>query len=400
MTSLIRTTFVKVISPVQSGKIAGCTILQKRDIMGKALRDSLPPRPPKPAPFDYVSKDYTWLRSLFDRTTHRMDENSKVIVVEGPVASGKTSFAAALAEDLGMKHFPEANMDIHYIQQGVDLRIFDDKVPEDTRTFDHVNFNCCPTHRLAGNFQIMMYIARFGQYIDALAHLFNTGQGVVLERSPHSDFVFLEAMFSQNYISRGVKSVYYDLRNISLEDLLRPHLVIYLDVPVTKVQEAIISRGYKHEVEGKALTCEFIQEMERQYKNKYLRDISTHAELLVYDWTGGGEVEVVVEDIERLDFDQYVHREEPKMKDWRLPREVEWADQRMTFTNYKHSFMNQFNLPRTDVPELITSADDMFEYNQVVYSHPKLKYLTGFNVAGGDDGVLFKNKTPKYGEFF
>lgn len=34
-------------------------------------------------------------------------------------------------------------------------------------------------------------------------------------------------------------------------------------------------------------------EIERQYKNKYLRDISTHAELLVYDWTGGGDVEVV-----------------------------------------------------------------------------------------------------------
>lgn len=41
------------------------------------------------------------------------------------------------------------------------------------------------------------------------------------------------------------------------------------------------------------MTTEFLTEIETQYKNKYLRDISTHAELLVYDWSGGGEAEVV-----------------------------------------------------------------------------------------------------------
>lgn len=60
-----------------------------------------------------------------------------------------------------------------------------------------------------------------------------------------------------------------------------------------KVQEAIKTRKNDYEVTGKALTEPFLAEMERQYKHKYLRDISTHAELLVYDWTGGGEVEVV-----------------------------------------------------------------------------------------------------------
>lgn len=232
MATLIR--FVKI--PVQGGKIAGCTIIQNRTIMGKALRESLPPRPPKPAPFDYENKNYGWIRSLFDRTTHRFDENTKVLVVEGPVAAGKTEFAKKLAEDLGMKHFPEANMDIHYVRpNGVDIRMFDKDIPEDTRTFDHVNFNCTPNHRLAGNYQIMSYMARYQQYIDALAHLLNTGQGVVLERSPYSDFVFLEAMLSQNYIGRGIKSVYYELKANTIEELMRPHLVIYLDVPVDKV---------------------------------------------------------------------------------------------------------------------------------------------------------------------
>lgn len=398
MATLIKTAFVKVISPSQGGKIAACTFVQNRNIAGKALRESLPPPPPKPAPFDYINKDYTWLRSLFDRTTHRFDENSKVLVVEGPVAAGKTQFAAALAEDLGMKHFPEANMDIHYIRSnGFDLRTLDNQIPEDARTFDHVNFNLAPSHRLAGNFQIMMYIARYSQYIDALAHLFNTGQGVVLERSPYSDFVFLEAMVSQKYISKGVKSVYYELRANTIEELMRPHLVIYLDLPVNKVVDNIKARRCDYEVNGKALTPEFLTEVERQYKNKYLRDISTHAELLVYDWTGGGEVEVVVEDIERLDFDKYTERDEPKMKDWRLPREVEWADKRMLYSNQKYHLMNLFAIPRLDVPELITSADDAYERYKAIYENPAFEYLEGY--TKNDSGLLTKNKMPKYTEY-
>lgn len=30
-----------------------------------------------------------------------------------------------------------------------------------------------------------------------LAHIFNTGQGVVTERSPHSDWVYFEAAYQQ-----------------------------------------------------------------------------------------------------------------------------------------------------------------------------------------------------------
>lgn len=40
--------------------------------------------------------------------------------------------------------------------------------------------------------------------------------------------------------------------------------------------------------------------MENVYKRSFLKDISTHAELLVYDWSNGGDTELVVEDIERI----------------------------------------------------------------------------------------------------
>jgi hypothetical protein len=43
--------------------------------------------------------------------------------------------------------------------------------------------------------------------------------------------------------------------------------------------------------------------------------------VLVYDWSEGGETEVVVEDIERLNLD-YFDKYDKQQKDWRLHNEV------------------------------------------------------------------------------
>jgi len=98
--------------------------------------------------------------------------------------------------------------------------------------------------------------------------------------------------------------------------LLKPHLVIYLDTPVDVVTANLKKRGQGEE---KTLTPQFLETMEESYKLKFLRDIETHAELLVYDWSRNGNPEVVVEDIERINFDSFeedIHNE--KMKDWRV----------------------------------------------------------------------------------
>lgn len=74
------------------------------------------------------------------------------------------------------------------------------------------------------------------QYIDAMAHVLSTGQGVVLDRSCFSDFVFVEAMEKSGFLSKGARSVYYDIRKNTITELLKPHLVVYLDVPVSGVK--------------------------------------------------------------------------------------------------------------------------------------------------------------------
>lgn len=40
--------------------------------------------------------------------------------------------------------------------------------------------------------------------------------------------------------------------------------------------------------------------MEESYKVDLLKNLEPHAELLVYDWSNGGDIELVVEDIEKI----------------------------------------------------------------------------------------------------
>lgn len=361
--------------------------IQSAGISGSALRDKSKPRP---EPYPYKTKKYNfWHAWLLDTTTHRFDENSKIIVVEGPIAAGKTAFAKNLAEDLDMLHLPEVTMDAHYINAyGYDMRQLDSQLPKVARSYDEKDFCKDPNHINAGNFQIMKYQLRYAQYIDALAHLLNTGQGVVLERCPYSDYIFLESMVKAGYISRGVQDVYYDVCKNTIGELMKPHLVIYLDIPVSVVQQRIKERNLPYEVNSKVFTPEYLSNMEKHYKQRYLKEISAHSELLVYDWTDHGDVEVVVEDIERIDFDSY-EKHDPKMHDWRKPDEWAWNWSRIRYSD-KDMVMNNFLVPRFDVPELVYSGAEAYELNKVWSSAPGMKYDVEFNEDMGDKNLLFK----------
>lgn len=83
-------------SKMSSGVILGRLILRPlgslgglgcRGISGKALRD---PNYKRPTPWPYKEKGFNFFHAflLRESTTARMDENSKIIVVDGPIASG------------------------------------------------------------------------------------------------------------------------------------------------------------------------------------------------------------------------------------------------------------------------------------------------------------------------
>lgn len=76
-----------------------------RFISSKVMRHRFPSSP-KPAPFPYKEKNYNFFRALFDPTTSRLDDNSKIIVVEGLPTAGKGALAKRLADELDMLYIP------------------------------------------------------------------------------------------------------------------------------------------------------------------------------------------------------------------------------------------------------------------------------------------------------
>lgn len=50
----------------------------------------------------------------------------------------------------------------------------------------------------------------------------------------------------------------------------------------------------------------------------------------MYDWTEEGDIDVILEDIERIDFDKYVGHDK-KLEDWRILQEEDFANLRHTY---------------------------------------------------------------------
>uniref|UniRef100_A0A4W4HDK2 NADH dehydrogenase [ubiquinone] 1 alpha subcomplex subunit 10, mitochondrial n=1 Tax=Electrophorus electricus TaxID=8005 RepID=A0A4W4HDK2_ELEEL len=243
---------------------------------------------------------YGWLAFVLgERTTARFKQNSKIFCVDGNLASGKGALAQKLADRLGMLYMPEA--DTHYL----------DIMTKEPTPLDTAYNGKCSLERFYmepkdkdGNsyrLQSWMYLMRLLQYSDAIEHLLTTGQGVVLERSPFSDMVFLEAMFSQGYIRKECVDHYNEIKSISLCEFLPPHLVIYVDSPAEEVQKKLKAseKPYLHNV-----PLSYLKSIETVYKKTFLPKISEEAEVLSYDVTQIQDVEKVAEDIEYLKFEK------------------------------------------------------------------------------------------------
>lgn len=82
----------------------------------------------------------------------------QIIVVEGPIAAGKTEFAKTLADELDMFYMPQATMDDVYINEyGYDMRELDDKLPPGAQSFDEKKFLKDPKNRFTSVLQLNMF---------------------------------------------------------------------------------------------------------------------------------------------------------------------------------------------------------------------------------------------------
>lgn len=311
-----------------------------------------------------------WAYALGERTTPRLSQYSKIISVDGNLASGKGVLAQKLADKLGMLYMPEP--DISYLDKMVGEK---EPLPADFNGMCSLEKFYTDPKAADGNsyrLQLWMYIMRLLHYSDAIEHLLTTGQGVVLERSPFSDIVFLEAMFKQGYIRKECEQHYNEVKHISICEFLPPHLVIYVDLPAEEVQK-------KLKQSGKNVPLPYLKSLEDSYKKTFLPKISEESEVLAYDATQVQDIERVTEDIEYLKFDK-----------------GPWLDQDDTSYHYmrvlvqdKQRVASLVQIPKF-LPEITIGAHEYDELYNAYLALPGKKYAPGYNAEVGDKYIWLK----------
>ncbi|XP_066431812.1 NADH dehydrogenase [ubiquinone] 1 alpha subcomplex subunit 10, mitochondrial [Eleutherodactylus coqui] len=311
---------------------------------------------------------------LGERTSKRFGPNSRIITIDGNLASGKGKLAKVLAEQLGMKYMPEADQNYLHKDTG-DGSILGNqftghcslnKFYEDPKCADGNSYRL----------QIWMYCMRMLQYGDALNHLLSTGQGVILERSPYSDHVFLDAMYKSQYIRKQCVKHYNEIKDVSIDEFLPPHIVVYVDVPAADVYKKIQEKGDASE---KKVELSYLQNIEDAYKSSFLPQISETSEVLQYTKVQAEGVDQVVEDI------QYV-------KTTKGP----WTEQSDdTFHHLRklvqdrYNIVDLFNRP-IFVPEVTIDGS---AYDKLYYqfrNQAGRKYARGYNEDLGDKYIWLK----------
>ncbi|XP_005339704.2 NADH dehydrogenase [ubiquinone] 1 alpha subcomplex subunit 10, mitochondrial isoform X2 [Ictidomys tridecemlineatus] len=311
---------------------------------------------------------------LGERTTKKLTESSRVITVDGNICSGKGTLAKAIAEKLGLKHFPEAG--IHYADSTTgDGRPLDVEFSGNCsleKFYDDPKSNDGNSYRL----QSWLYASRLLQYADALEHLLSTGQGVVLERSIFSDFVFLEAMYNQGFIRKQCVDHYNEVKKITACEYLPPHLVIYVDVPVPEVLSRIQKKGDPHEMK---ITSAYLQDIENAYKKTFLPEMSEKCEVLVYSAREAEDAEKVVEDIEYLKYDKgpWLSQDDRTFHNLRL------------LVQDKLEVLNYTTIP-VYLPEITIGAHQSDRVFRAFRELPGRRYRPGYNADVGDKWIWLK----------
>ncbi|XP_053205778.1 NADH dehydrogenase [ubiquinone] 1 alpha subcomplex subunit 10, mitochondrial-like [Panonychus citri] len=303
----------------------------------------------KPKPFPYKEKRYRSYMYLLPggSTVARFDENTVIVSIEGLPGSGKTKFAKKFAEATDMYHQPKANFDFYYIRpDGFDLRRFNPIFFEEAQYPDIDLFLEKPKHPKIGRMQCEMYRLKYFFYIEAMAHLFNTGQGIVTERTPWSDQVFMDALVKCGFTNKDHERFYARMRHNSQVKLWRPHLVIYIDTPIETAMKNIKKRNNPREVNSPVWKSDFLKCIDESYKNKIIPEYDEHAYVLVYPYKDELDVNAILSDIEKMDFWPCLSNE--KLYDWRISDDGEVSEWRVTFTNEIETLMAKCNLPSWD----------------------------------------------------
>jgi len=369
-------------------------IVGSRTLLSKARRDESDVRP---APFPYETRNFDVIGELFDRVNPRMNANSRVIMLDGAHAVGKTDLANQLAEEFDMKVFGFPSMSDWFYKDhyGVSLADYAGYLNPINRPWDEKDFSRNPTGPLEGacdRYLAQNWINIYENYLNAISHMLNTGQGVIVEGNPWSDYAHFEAAFNQGWVERTTRTGYKAMQYRSIYYLQRPHVIIYLDAPAEAVMKNIKARGNPWDKNSPVWTNKrYLNDIYNEKKRRYLKKHQLHSHVLVYDWATPGDLEVVVDDLEKLELDM-VDEYDELLRDWTKVRsETHSTILRTRYCNMKHRNdmldMAKGGQEWIDCENMQKSPVDAVNLEQVMSYMPSARFQPGVNAAMGDKNI-------------
>lgn len=289
---------------------------------------------------------------------------------------GKHEVAKELAKRFDMKYYPDVTCDdIFKLPSGFDLRELNDQLPDWLQFTDFESFykEPDPSKMVAiGRTQIKLYTARFVQYADALTHILNTGQGCVMVGGAFQEICYARLLWRRGYFTREGYKYYRNLRENSLVELWKPHVIVHYDAPVSLIREKINERNAPGEVNSPVLTDEYIEALRGNIK-KNLYDYRKTVEQLKFD-ARGLDMDIVVEKLEKVNVTPDILSDE-MLEDWNVQFSEDYSMYRMK-VSHKRFLAKLLGVPGplTTTSKVTITDDDVKLYKRVVLQHPEVKY--------------------------
>lgn len=211
-----------------------------------------------------LNSEYHFKYSLKEDNQH----SPKMFVIEGNIGVGKTTLARSLAKKMRCKPFLEPALENPFLE-----RFYDDP------------------HKYAMKLQMWIFRQRYRTYLEAVKYMKATGNGVILDRSVFSDYVFARVGFSQGFINQADFSQYQSLRQKVLCSIPKPYCIIYLAASPEQCSERLLKRGRECE---STIPLDYLQSLDREYSLLLESFKNEGTNVVQLDWSQFGGAEDVM----------------------------------------------------------------------------------------------------------